>query len=182
MGQSPSLTRRFTVTWQTKRRVCHEARRPLSCGQRPSYAEKRDAEPTAFMPHEARANGKPTKPPKPHSRGCRCCEFSGSLKWTPKTGQPDKVYYPPVGAGEQEVSAMSRKRRVFGSAFKARVALAAVRGDRPTAQLASQFSVHTSQVTASLAACYSSLSGVSASCRASSALIMMREMATARPV
>ena len=43
---------------------------------------------------------------------------------------------------------MSRKRQVFGSAFKARVALAAVRGDRTTAQLASQFSVHTSQVTA----------------------------------
>jgi putative transposase len=43
---------------------------------------------------------------------------------------------------------MTRKRRVFGSAFKARVALAAVRGDRTTAQLASQFSVHTSQVTA----------------------------------
>ena len=43
---------------------------------------------------------------------------------------------------------MSRKRRVFGSSFKAKVALAAVRGDRTTAQLASQFSVHTSQVTA----------------------------------
>jgi putative transposase len=43
---------------------------------------------------------------------------------------------------------MSRKRRLFGAGFKARVALAAVRGDRTTAQLASQFSVHTSQVTA----------------------------------
>jgi transposase-like protein len=43
---------------------------------------------------------------------------------------------------------MSGKRRVFGAAFKAKVALAAARGDRTTAQLASQFGIHTSQVTA----------------------------------
>ena len=43
---------------------------------------------------------------------------------------------------------MSRKRRVFGASFKAKVALAAIRGDKTTAQLASEFSVHTSQVTA----------------------------------
>lgn len=43
---------------------------------------------------------------------------------------------------------MSRKRRRLGAALKAKVALAAVRGDKTTAQLASQFSVHTSQVTA----------------------------------
>ena len=43
---------------------------------------------------------------------------------------------------------MTRKRRVFGAAFKAKVALAAMRGDKTTAQLASEFSVHTSQVTA----------------------------------
>jgi len=43
---------------------------------------------------------------------------------------------------------MSRKRRVFGGAFKARVALAAVRGDKTTAQLASEFEVHASQVAA----------------------------------
>jgi len=43
---------------------------------------------------------------------------------------------------------MSRKRRVFGAAFKAKVALAAARGDKTTAQLASQFAVHVSQVTA----------------------------------
>jgi transposase len=43
---------------------------------------------------------------------------------------------------------VSRKRRVFGAAFKAKVALAAIRGDKTTAQLASEFSVHTSQVTA----------------------------------
>ena len=43
---------------------------------------------------------------------------------------------------------MSRKRRVHGSSFKASVALAAVRGDKTTAELASKFAVHTSQVTA----------------------------------
>ena len=34
------------------------------------------------------------------------------------------------------------------AAFKAKVALAAAKGDRTTAQLASQFGIHTSQVTA----------------------------------
>lgn len=43
---------------------------------------------------------------------------------------------------------MSRKRRLFGAAFKAKVALAAARGDKTTAQLAGEFQVHTSQVTA----------------------------------
>jgi len=43
---------------------------------------------------------------------------------------------------------MTRKRRSFSAAFKAKVALAAARGDRPTAELASKFGIHTSQVTA----------------------------------
>jgi len=43
---------------------------------------------------------------------------------------------------------MSRKRRVFGPSFRAKVALAAIRGDKTTAELASKFAVHTSQVTA----------------------------------
>jgi transposase len=47
-----------------------------------------------------------------------------------------------------EVQIMTRKRRVLGAAFKAKVAVAAVKGDRTTAQLASEFGVHTSQVTA----------------------------------
>lgn len=42
---------------------------------------------------------------------------------------------------------MSRKRRVFSPAFKAKVALAAARGDKTTAQLAAQFGVHASQIT-----------------------------------
>ena len=43
---------------------------------------------------------------------------------------------------------MSRKRRIFSGAFKSKVALAAVNGDKTTAELASKFAVHASQVTA----------------------------------
>ena len=43
---------------------------------------------------------------------------------------------------------MSRKLRKLGAELKAKVALAAVKGDRTTAQLSSEFGVHTSQVMA----------------------------------
>jgi len=43
---------------------------------------------------------------------------------------------------------VSRKRRSFGAVFKAKVALAACRGDKTTAQLASEYEVHAGQVTA----------------------------------
>jgi transposase-like protein len=43
---------------------------------------------------------------------------------------------------------MMRKRRTFSGAFKAKVALAAVRGDKTTAELASKFGVHGNQVSA----------------------------------
>jgi len=41
---------------------------------------------------------------------------------------------------------MGRKRRRFTQDFKARVALAAARGDKTAAELASQFGVHANQV------------------------------------
>jgi putative transposase len=50
--------------------------------------------------------------------------------------------------GLSGVQWMSRKRRSFGGAFKAKVALAACRGEKTTAQLAAEFSVHAGQVTA----------------------------------
>jgi transposase len=40
-----------------------------------------------------------------------------------------------------------RPRRNHTSAFKAKVALAAIKGDRTVAQLADQFDVHASQIT-----------------------------------
>jgi transposase len=43
---------------------------------------------------------------------------------------------------------MSRKRRSLSGAFKAKVALAACRGDKTTAQLAAEYEVHAGQITA----------------------------------
>jgi transposase-like protein len=43
---------------------------------------------------------------------------------------------------------MSRKRRRFSGVFKAKVALAAARGDKTTAELAAKFGVHGNQVSA----------------------------------
>ena len=43
---------------------------------------------------------------------------------------------------------MTRKRRILGDKFKAKVALAAVRGDQTMAQLASRFGIHGNQVSA----------------------------------
>ncbi len=41
---------------------------------------------------------------------------------------------------------MSRKRRNHSSAFRAKVALAAIKGDRTLAELAKQFEVHPNQI------------------------------------
>ena len=43
---------------------------------------------------------------------------------------------------------MVRKRRAFTGSFRAKVALAAIRGEGTLAELASRFDVHTTQVTA----------------------------------
>lgn len=43
---------------------------------------------------------------------------------------------------------MARKRRSFSGAFKAKVAFAACRGEKTTAQLAAEFGIHASQITA----------------------------------
>ena len=43
---------------------------------------------------------------------------------------------------------MTRQRRVFGASFKAKLALSACRGDKTTAQLAAEYGVHSSQITA----------------------------------
>jgi putative transposase len=46
----------------------------------------------------------------------------------------------------QEDQSMKRKRRVFSGSFRAKVALAAVKGDKTLSELASQFAVHANQV------------------------------------
>jgi transposase len=53
-------------------------------------------------------------------------------------------------AWSQEVQTMKgkQKRRVFGGSFRAKVALAAVKGDKTLSQLADQFEVHANQVSA----------------------------------
>lgn len=43
---------------------------------------------------------------------------------------------------------MGRKRRTFSASFKAKVALAAAKGDRPLAELASQHGVYPNQISA----------------------------------
>ena len=43
---------------------------------------------------------------------------------------------------------MARKRRSFSGTFKAKVALAACRGDKTTAQLAAEYEVHVGQIAA----------------------------------
>ncbi len=43
---------------------------------------------------------------------------------------------------------MSRKRRSFSAVFKAKVALAAARGDKTLAELASQYGVYPNQISA----------------------------------
>jgi transposase len=43
---------------------------------------------------------------------------------------------------------MKRKRRVFSGTFRAKVALAAVKGDKTLSELARQFEVHANQVSA----------------------------------
>ena len=43
---------------------------------------------------------------------------------------------------------MRRKRRVFAGSFRAKVALAAVKGDKTLSELASHFDVHANQVSA----------------------------------
>jgi transposase-like protein len=41
---------------------------------------------------------------------------------------------------------MKRKKRIFGATFRAKVALAAAKGDKTLSELAGQFDVHANQV------------------------------------
>jgi putative transposase len=54
------------------------------------------------------------------------------MKWTPKTGQPNKLL----------MAVQERGKRWHAAAFKARVALAALKGDTTANELAGQHGVH----------------------------------------
>ena len=75
----------------------------------------------------------------------------GSKKWLHNFGRCDKWnFYLTAGtivARESGATMSKRARRNHSPAFKAKVALAAIRGDRTVAQLADQFDVHANQIT-----------------------------------
>src|SRR3954468_24960943 len=60
-----------------------------------------------------------------------------SRRTTPKTGPPAKLLWWPTKGGT-----MAGKRKQHTAAFKAQVALAALKGDKTVNELASQYAVH----------------------------------------
>lgn len=54
---------------------------------------------------------------------------------------------PAIMAGKQERQMTQRSRRTHSAALKAKVALAALKGDKTLAELAQQYDVHPSQIT-----------------------------------
>jgi transposase len=62
---------------------------------------------------------------------------SQTLRWTPKTGQADKLGR--IGWGTR---GMSEHRKRYSAEFKAKVALEAIRGELTVAQLVAKHGVH----------------------------------------
>ena len=70
------------------------------------------------------------------------------VKWSPKTGPPDKLEFPVREWLIWRSRIMGSKRGVRSASFKAKVALAAAKGDKTLAELGSQFGVHPNQIPA----------------------------------
>ena len=73
--------------------------------------------------------------------------FTASGRYLPKTGRMIKVDLSPETIKVSGDRFMKNKRRNHSAAFKAKVALAAVKSDKTIAELASEYEVHPNQIT-----------------------------------
>src|SRR5438128_2145833 len=84
-------------------------------------------------------------------RGRSILVVKGEQRWSRKSAQDDKWSFcltaGTVVPSESGETMSRRPRRNHTPGFKAKVALAAIKGDRTLAQLAEQFDVHPNQIT-----------------------------------
>ncbi len=67
-------------------------------------------------------------------------------KWTPNLGPSFKECYSVRGLLEKEKTMTKKQRRKFSAAFKAKVALEAIREQMTTVELARRYKVHANQI------------------------------------